>query len=219
MTMFANNVDNSLHIALTNCRSEDEVIALIEQYPEAVKYTGGKGLFPIQIACDKEYSLAVVQKLYFLHKPACTQITSTKQAFSEQLLCIAIDKFEHADDLILDVTTEFPDAVTKACKDGWYPLHGAFYSGQPVNIILKLIDAFPQAVSKQTVTGEYPLHFALFHNARVILISRLIDLFPRAIMEKDSDGDYPLHCIRNEVDDSFYLILDELPQVIREKKQ
>ncbi len=196
----------------------EDVQALIDKYPDAVKEKGLNGYLPLHVAIRKGASMEVVQLLINEYPDAA----KAKDNHGKLPLHLAVLNDASAEVIQLLVKT-YPDAVRETDDDddvvGKLPLHHAVEKGASVEVIQLLVKAYPDALKEEDDDGKLLLHLAIENNASAETIQLLIMENPDALKEKDDDGNLPLHvAVREGASvEIMQLLIKEYPDALKEK--
>ncbi len=226
--------ENDLHKLLWENPTVEEVRALIDKYPDAVKNksNNGNGHLPLHIAVRYGGPVEEIQLFIKAYPDAVRE----KNELGDLLLHYAI-RYGASVEVIQLIIEAYPNAVREKNELGELPLHIAVRYGGPVEVIQLLIEAYPDAVRKKNEYGDLPLHSAVknrpteiqlptdvypdafYKGASVEVLKLLIEEYPDALKEKNYGGELPLHVAakKGASVEVIQLLIKAYPDAVREE--
>jgi ankyrin repeat protein len=209
------NIEHTLIIvdALSSRKSDNDIIALINQYPHSVQQQNSLGFYPLHIAFIYEYSVELILLLITTFPHAATArfswnftLRNHDAIMTEFINQLCIEK------MLWECRNMQIDT------DGWYPIHFACSDKKYESVALELIDLIPKVAETRTIRNLYPLHLACKYDLSNKVVSKLISTFPKALQMQDTHGRTPLNeaCTRQHSDKGvFFNLAESYPQAIQ----
>jgi ankyrin repeat protein len=201
---------NILHIAINEEKSNEDILTLIEKYPNAVNHCDKDGFYPLQYAIIfLRYDKVALKLLDEYPQLAKEKDIDCRYPFNLALEFTGND--EPYEKFVMKLLGEFPQAIQEKDYNGSYPLHLACQDKRSEKIFLKLISDFPQAIASIDNYDRYPLHYACECAQSESVVFKLMNLFPEAASKKTHCNSYPIDfAYYSNYSDRFMLALINL---------
>jgi len=173
-----------------SCRL-DELKALIQKFPGAIRVQDKNGSVLLRVACLYGCNNEIVQSLVDSWPESCGFPAEN----GELPLHLALQGELSSLETIQYLIQAWPKAVHKQDEDGFLPLHYACKRGGTDDVIRFLVQSWPMTVRTRTSQGSLPLQLAMraYPSLSLKAIQVLVEAWPGAVREKDNDGFLPLH--------------------------
>lgn len=201
-----------LELGLLNNASEDVILKLLEQYPEAAKKPcasgGDLGEYPLHVALRQGASERIVKKLV----EGCskddweeTGVFSPGRHMADGCHLLPLHMAIQSD-VAPDMKSGIIDLLlhSRCPIDARDPVTGysaldVVLSTQPIaneiflSIYQKLLEVRPKIAEEPGKNGQRPLHIAVVHNAGQAIIDKLCTVAPSVLTTYDVDLRLPIH--------------------------
>jgi len=183
-----------LHRALVHKASDEVIIRLIKEFPEAAcvpiqNKSGGPDLMPLTVALQTKRSGAVVQSLLNVQVDAVSSVDENGDMPLHQAI-----KLGAPPSAIESILYSWEDAAKAKDKNGYLPLHLAIKHSALGEIIIKILNCYPEACKQIDKSGDLPLHQAINFSTESSATMAILKAWDVAVMLKNKITDMlPIH--------------------------
>ena len=183
-----------LHRALVHKSSDEVVLRLVQEYPEAAvspiqNRVGGPDITPLTVAFQTKRTGKVVQAIMGAKADQLNVVDDNGDLPLHQVI-----KLGAPEDTILTVLNFWNDAAKMKDKSGYLPLHLAIKHSASASTIIGIVHAWPEATQQMDKSGDLPLHQALNFSAPADAVMAILNAWTVAAMLKNQETDkLPIH--------------------------
>jgi hypothetical protein len=208
-----------LHRLVLGKPNAEDVQAVIDKYPDAVRTKEKHGVLPLLLAVLHKASAEVIRVLLKANPSAAK--TTFKSHFGEVVLPLHCAINWHCSlDVVKALLDGYPEGAEARTSEGLLPLNVALRSSVSDEVRLLIFNAYPQAAKQKDPLSEndLPLHDAICMNASEEVIRQLFNAYPQAAKEKMKDGRLPIEaCSENKASEDLILALLKADMPLRIK--
>jgi len=204
-----------LHIACANSASVENIQALLDEYPEAIRWPDNNGRLPLHAACTNPRVELELLELLVQEYP---EALKTFDKMGAVPLHLSIQRKLPADAVLFLIEQAEGAVRTREAATMMYPLHLACKAGSEMEIMETLLDIYPRAIDAVDKKGNTIFHVACM--ARTLtpeFCEKLLEYCSyETIQEANEDGSLPLHlAVQNRASmPVLQLIIDYYPEAL-----
>ena len=205
----------------TNEFSADDVQALINDNPNAVKKKGRNGLLPLHTAVLNNVPVEVIHVLLKADPSAAQKKGKFKD---EHMLPLHFAICEGRSlDMVQALLDVYPKGVeARITKDGKLPLSLCLEFGAPDDVVLTVLEAYPDAAEdcgKHNDVSILPLVTAIRKKRALDIIKELLAVYPDGAKRRLPEGELPLSLAITTIgisDDVALAVLEANPDAAKD---
>jgi ankyrin repeat protein len=182
--------DDLLHKLLEDLLSDDDMLMLIEAYPESLQQPNEKGELPLHIECKKHCRPSIIWKSVELYQDALKVADMRGNLPIHRLLS---NKRSTTEDALMMIE-KFLAALQHRNGNGNLPLHIESIYQQRSSVISKCIEVYPEALEIKDMRGNLSLHWLMRNRKSSVQdVLMMIEKYPAALRQQNEHGELPLH--------------------------
>jgi ankyrin repeat protein len=215
----------NLPLHLVGSRSGlDDVRALVEAYPQALRERDQNGNLPLHCAFDQSASPDVIRHLLLeypesIREPSARGVLPVRAALRRYGVRGGIP-------LVKLVVEMWPEGLGEKDESGRTPLHEATNKLPPPLVLTYLAGQCPAALREKDREGRLPLHFngslasafSVREEELLMAAQALVQAWPGGLRERSHRGDLPLHAAAQfQCVGLARLYVEHFPRSVRER--